>query len=84
MSLSPTQTIFPPRTILDENGNWAGVILGVPDYQRFLHLLIKHGDWDTLPTYLQDAIDNMLADEAEHEKGETMPLRELMAMGNDE
>ena len=83
MSLSSTQTIFPPRTILDENGKWTGVILGVSDYKRFLHLLAKHSDWNTLPPYLQDAIDNMLADEAEQEAGESIPLQELMAMEND-
>jgi hypothetical protein len=79
-----TQTTFPPRTILDENGNWTGVILDVSDYQRFLKLLAKYGDWNTLPTYLQDAVDNLLADEAEQEAGETVSLRELMALGNSE
>ncbi len=77
-----TQTAFPPRAILDENGNCTGVILDVSDYQRFLRLLAKHSDWNTLPAYLQDAIDNMLADEAEQEAGETVSLRELMAIGN--
>jgi len=84
MFTSPTQTVFPPRTILDENGNLTGVIIGVSDYQRFLRLLAKHSDWDTLPAYFQDAIDNMLADEAEQETGEAIPLRELLAMENDE
>jgi len=79
-----TQTIFPPRTILDENGNWTGVILGVSDYQRFLGLLAEYSDWNTLPAYFQDAIDNMLADEAEQEAGETISLQDLMAVGNDE
>ncbi|VAW33182.1 hypothetical protein MNBD_CHLOROFLEXI01-5387 [hydrothermal vent metagenome] len=79
----PTQTIFPPRTILDENGNWTGVILGVSDYQRFLGLLAEHSDWNTLPAYLQDAIDNMLADEAEQEGGETISLQEMLSAEND-
>ena len=34
--------------------------------------------------YLQDAIDNMLADEAEQETGETVSLRVLMIMENGE
>ena len=84
MFTSPTQTVFPPRTILDENGNLTGVILGVSDYQRFLRLLAEHSDWDTLPAYLQDAIDNMLADEAEQETEEAIPLRELLTMEKDE
>ncbi|NKQ35081.1 MAG: hypothetical protein HF973_05630 [Chloroflexi bacterium] len=79
-----TQTTFPPRTILDENGNRTGVIIGVTDYQRFLKLLAKHSDWNALPPYLQDAIDNMLADEAEQEAGETVSLQELMGMRNNE
>ena len=83
MFASPTQTAFPPRTILDENGNLAGVILGVSDYKRFLRLLAEYGDWDTLPAYFQDAIDNMLADEAEQETGEPIPLQQLLAMGQD-
>ena len=78
----PTHTVFPPRTILDENGNWTGVILGVSDYQRFLRLLAEYSDWNTLPTYLQDAIDNMLADEAEQEEGATISLQEMLSTGN--
>lgn len=65
---------FPPRTIHNENGDWSGVILSVADYQNFLRLLMKHSDWDSLPTYLQDAIDNLLADEAEQESHETISL----------
>jgi len=84
MFTSPTQTVFPPRTILDENGNLTGVIIGVSDYQRFLRLLAEHSDWNTLPTYLQDAIDNLLADEAEQEVGEAVSLSELLAMEKDE
>jgi len=34
---------------------------------------------DETPPYLQDAIDDMLADEASAEKGESRPLRELLA-----
>jgi hypothetical protein len=34
---------------------------------------------DETPPYLQDAIDNMLADEALAEQGESRPLRELLA-----
>lgn len=80
MFASSTQTAFPPRTILDENGNWTGVIIGVTDYKRFLRLLAEHSDWESLPPHLQDAIDNMLADEAEMEVGEAVSLRGLLAV----
>jgi hypothetical protein len=41
-------------------------------------VLAKNADWETLPRYLQDAIDNLLADEAEAEGGEARPLREYV------
>jgi len=66
---------FPPRTIHDENGTWTGVILSVPDFQTFLRLLIEYADWENLPSYLQDAVDNMLADEAEEEEGVAQRIR---------
>ena len=62
-------TTYPPRTVYDETGDWSGVILSVPDFQTFLRLLAQHADWETLPPYLQDAVDNYLADEAEAEVG---------------
>lgn len=70
--------LFPPRTIYDETGAWTGVILSVPDFQAFLRLLIEHADWENLPAYLQDAVDNMLADEAEAENGEYISLDQLL------
>lgn len=73
------QITFPPRTIYDENGAESGVILSVNDYSFFLQLLAKHTDWELLPDYLQDAVDNMLADEAEREGGEWISLEALLA-----
>lgn len=69
---------FPPRTIHDEKGAVVGVILAVGDYTRFLHVLAERSDWDDLPPYLQDAVDNLLADGAEAEAGEPRPLREVI------
>jgi hypothetical protein len=68
-----------PHLIHDENGKITGVILSYTDYQTFLRVLAAHTDWETLPPYLQDAVDNMLADEALAEEGESRPLRELLA-----
>jgi len=69
---------FPPRTIHDESGAVVGVILAVGDYTRFLHVLAERSDWEDLPPYLQDAVDNLLADEAESEAGEPRPLHDLI------
>ena len=72
------ETSLPPRTIHDEEGAVVGVILAVGDYTRFLHLLAERSDWDDLPAHLQDAVDNLLADEAEAEAGEPRPLRNIV------
>lgn len=78
MNITLKENSFPPRTIHDENGAWTGVILSVPDFQTFLRLLIEHADWERLPSHLQDAVDNMLADEAEEEEGESVSLAKLL------
>jgi hypothetical protein len=72
-------TTYPPRTILDENGQEAGFILSPGDYRAWLKLLSRHADWESLPQYLQDRIDNLLADEAEQEGGELTPLSAFLA-----
>lgn len=43
------------------------------DYYLFLRVLASHVDWEALPLYLQDDIDNMLAKEGE------LPPRALLA-----
>jgi hypothetical protein len=78
METTLNDRFFPPHTIYDENGAWTGVILSVPDFQAFLRLLIEHADWENLPAYLQDAVDNMLADEAEAESGEYVSLDKVL------
>jgi hypothetical protein len=72
---------FPPRYISDESGAVVGVILSVEDYRAYLRALAAQSDWESLPDYLQDAIDNLLADEAEAEGGELRPLRDVLAEG---
>ncbi len=68
-----------PRFIQNEQGKLVEVILSYEDYKSFLRLMAAHADWETLPSYLQDAIDNLLCDEAEAEPGAPKPLRELLA-----
>jgi len=54
------------------------VILSYDDYARFLRILAAHADWETLPPYLQDAIDRVLADDAVAEGGSPSSLRALL------
>jgi hypothetical protein len=70
--------MYPPRTVQDEHGEVVGVVLSQSDYRLFLRVLASYADWDTLPPYLQDSIDNMLADEALAEGGKPHPLHELL------
>jgi hypothetical protein len=74
----PSEELYPPRLIYDEEGKVIGVILAYSDYQTFLRVLARHADWESLPDYLQDAIDHLLADEALHEDGSSIPLEELL------
>ena len=75
----PTTLTYPPRTIQDEHGEVVGVVLSRSDYRLFLRVLASHLDWEAMPPYLQDAVDNMLADEALADEGGPRPLRDLLA-----
>ncbi len=75
----PTQFSYPPRYVQDQNGEYVGVILSYEDYKTYLRVLASQVDWDVLPPYLQDAIDNLLADEALMEDGEPIALRDALA-----
>jgi len=72
-------SVFPFRTIHDSSGKPKGIILDYREYQQLLRLLAHYADWEELPPFLQDAIDNMIADEAESEGGEPRPLDEFLA-----
>ncbi|MCC7214108.1 MAG: hypothetical protein IT387_04560 [Nitrospira sp.] len=77
-SKSPAATIDPPRYVQNQRGETVEVIVSIEDYERYLRTLAKHADWETLPTYLQDAIDNLLAQEARTESGPSLPLQALL------
>jgi hypothetical protein len=53
-------------------------MLAYDDYQMFLRLLASHADWTLLPLYLQNAVDNMLADEAVAEEGPSRLLDDVL------
>jgi hypothetical protein len=70
---------FSPRTIYDSSGRLEGVILDYREYRALLRLLAESVDWEDLPKHLQDAIDNLLADDAESESTEEIPLSSIIA-----
>jgi hypothetical protein len=75
----PGAPTHPPRFVHDERGEVVEVILSLEDYRAFLRLLAAHMDWDTLPPYLQDAIDRLLVEEAKAEALPPRPLRDLLS-----
>lgn len=70
---------FSPRTIHDATGNVEGVILDYREYRTLLRLLAHYADWNDLPEHLQDAIDNVLADEAEAEGEQPISLVSVLS-----
>jgi hypothetical protein len=70
---------FSPRTIYDSSGKLEGVILDYREYRALLRLLAESVDWEGLPEHLQDAIDNVLADDAESEDANPIPLSSIIA-----
>ena len=69
----------PPRLVSDQGGNVVEVILDYRNYTRYLRLLAEHADWDALPPYLQDAINNVLAEEAASEVRDSVPLAHILS-----
>lgn len=70
----------PPKIVYDQQGEIVEVILSYQDYRTFLRALADYADWEGLPSYLQDAVDRMLADEAKEEQGDKpmTPLAEAL------
>lgn len=77
-NLPYSPSTHPPRFVSDATGRAVEVVLSHSDYQELLRLLAHHVDWETLPPHLQDAIDNVLADDALAEQGESIPLRQAV------
>jgi hypothetical protein len=74
----PPTLSAPPRLVSDAQGRVVEVILDYSDYLRFLRILARHADWEALPPYLQDAVDNLLADE-----GSAVSLPEALTQSGD-
>ncbi len=69
---------IPPKMVHNDQGETVEVILSYDDYKTFLRFLADYVDWELLPSYLQDAIDHLLAEEARAEPGESIPLRKAL------
>ena len=75
-----TQTIEqPPKLVYDIDGQIIEVIVTYQDYKKYLRTLADNADWETLPRYLQDAIDLLLIEEAKSENGQPKPLEQVLA-----
>ena len=73
---------IPPKMVYNDRGETVEVILSYDDYKTFLHFLADYVDWELLPSYLQDAVDHLLAEEARAEPGESIPLSGGGSMGS--
>jgi hypothetical protein len=68
----------PPKMVHNDRGETVEVILSYDEYKAFLRFLADYVDWASLPGYLQDAIDHLLAEEARAEPGKSIPLRKAL------
>ena len=68
----------PPKFIYDDNGNLVEVILAAEDFIDYLRELAAEEDWETLPEYLQDAVDLFLIDEVRIEKDSALNLETVL------
>jgi hypothetical protein len=73
--LKEAATVFhvPPKMVQNDRGEIVEVILSYADYKSFLQFLADYVDWELLPSYLQDAVDHLLAEEARIEQGNETP-----------
>lgn len=76
--MSEKELLHPPRFVQNERGEIVDVIVSYDDYRQFFRVLAAHADWETLPPYLQDAIDHLLAEEAKAEPASSQPLRAVV------
>ena len=70
----------PPKMTNDSNGQLIEVVLSADDFMTYLRSLTQDADWDTLPNYLQAAIDRVLIDEVRIEKDTARDLEDILAV----
>lgn len=69
----------PPKLVYDDEGRLVEVIFSAEDYIAYLRSIAAEEDWETLPPYLQDAIDRMLIDEVRSADEDTFDLDAVLA-----
>lgn len=69
----------PPKLVYDDEGRLIEVILSAEDYLAYLREVAAEADWESLPPHLQDAVDQLLIDEARAAGEETVDLETLLA-----
>ncbi len=68
----------PPKFIYDDSGHLVEVILAAEDFMAYLRAIAADEDWETLPVYLQDAVDRLLIDEVRIEKDSALDLETVL------
>ncbi|MDX1416849.1 MAG: hypothetical protein R3293_21785 [Candidatus Promineifilaceae bacterium] len=69
----------PPKLVYDDQGRLIEVILSAEDYLNYLRRIAAAEDWESLPAYLQDAIDRLLIDEVRSVDEKTFDLEAVLA-----
>ncbi len=69
----------PPKMVYNSGGDLVEVILSADDFRTYLRNLNAEADWESLPLYLQDAIDRLLIDEVRGEKKQALGLDAVLA-----
>lgn len=69
----------PPKMVYDEMGQLVEVILNAKDFKAYLRSISSEADWETLPSYLQDVIDQLLIDEVRSEKDGAFDLDAVLS-----
>ncbi|MFQ5629628.1 MAG: hypothetical protein ACE5I1_12765 [bacterium] len=68
----------PPKMVYDDTGQLVEVILSAKDFLAYLRTLIKEADWESLPEYLQDAVDRLLIDDVRKEKADAVGFEQVL------
>ncbi len=68
----------PPKMVYNNTGQLVEVIWSAADYRAYLQAIAAEVDWELLPPYVQDAIDNLLIDDVRHEQEEVFDLEAVL------
>lgn len=69
----------PPKLVYDGSGTLVEVVLSADDFRSYLRALAEEQDWETLPPFLQDAVDSLLIDQVLDEKADAVDFERILA-----